>query len=275
MYHKIPFALAVISVGLSSVYANPVQKDALANRLTRQIVQSNVSYEADPYLSYQKQLAAIKQPSYQTLRPLFDALTIYNADFAQMKTQEECSQLAHRLAQTTWTGWNNYRKIGMLEIFDRYFPQENKDEKIALLEYNIKINLLSGTKWHYLMVFESMNDEYVSAFKKSYNEFIRALQEETSYRPKEVIKFYIPLIEAYKQLKQDFPATASLIKGFVFEKPFVTGWGRTTTIEGLRHQIGIQEMTEGWHVYSPEELQKRYGVLAEDAAVFAEFVKKL
>ena len=277
MYHKIPFVLAVVSLGLSSLYANPNDaQNVLANRLTRLVVQNRQSVDEGPYLAYQEKLSTITNPSYDTLRPLFVDLTVYNESFEKAQSQEERSQLANLLTQETWAGWNTYREIGMLEIFDLYFPQENKDKQIALLEYNIKSSLLSSEKRALIATFEHVEEETIAAVKDAYEQLVQDLQRAGSYNPKEIIERFLPLIEAYNQLEKERPGAPFFIKRAFFEQPFAAGWGRTTTVDELRYHIGMEVMGGGDYVcaYSPEELQQRYGVSAETASVFFQFVKE-
>ncbi len=278
MYQKLSAALAVVCLGCVSLHANPDtgESKVLEARLTRTIAADlkNTCDNPYPYEHYQKKLATVQNPSYKTLRPLFVALSVYNADFGRATTEEEKIKLANMLAKETWAGWNNYRPIGMIEIFDSYFPQENKDKEIALLEYNIKSNLLSKEQRSLISVFENMSFEYGGELDEPYNKFVKFVQAATSYRPKDIIEAFVPMIEAYKQMEKDCQGTEFFVKRSAFKKPIAAGWGRTTTVDELRYHIGMEETAGGDYVapYSVEQLQERYGVSPDVAEVFFDFV---
>ncbi len=276
MYQKLLVAL-VVSLGYLPLTAqiDHSEEAILRNRVTRAIAQASRDFDETAYADYQKNIFTIKAPSYQQLRPLFEDLTVYNKVFADPKNKENKGRLANLLAKPVWAGWNTYRPIGMIEIFDLYFPQENKDAEITLLEYNVKTNLLSEEKRSLIALFENMNDENLAAFRVSYDELIRVIQQATSYEPGKMVEAFVPVIKAYNQLKEDCPEVAFLVKRSAFEKPIATGWGRVNTIEELRYNIGVEEMCGGDYIcaYSPENLQKLYNVSAETAALFSTFVK--
>jgi len=247
----------------------------LSSNVTRAVAQETSSFEQSPFAEYVQKIREIDSPSYETLRPLFENLTVYNADFAIAEKEGIWKQLAEMLSKPVWTGWNNYRPVGMLEIFDVYFPQHNADEEIALLEYNVKSNLLSKAQQEFIDVFSRMDDESVAAFKGPYEDLINKLETSTSYDPKEIVESFVPMIEAYNQLEREFSGAAFLAKKSVFVLPFAAGWGRTTTIEKLRTSLGVERLPGGElaEVYTPEQLQQRYGVSVGTAGVFFQFVK--
>jgi len=259
--------IVIIIVAVFSSLSFGAQSGLFEDNVSRAIAEGSESFDQAPLKYYQEKIASITKPSYEALRPLFERLTVYNADFATDTQKGSWGKLAVALAKPVKTGWNN--SIGMVEIFDNYFPKENKDDGIALLEYNVKANLISQSQREFIVAFEGADDEYVSYFKEQYDDFLNKLETATAYQPKGIVEAFGPLAEAYKKLEQDSAGAALMTRNAAFIQPFPAGWGRTTTVKELGGKLGARY----GQIYSPSELQSLYNVSIDTAMTFYQFVQ--
>ena len=260
---------AMICLVGASLNAGTVEKKVLEANLTRQIASATSKQYKNPYQRYQEQIAQVKNPSFQTLRPLFKELAAYNLIFNENTNLEKSFQLANMLAQETKVGWNEFKPVGMLEIFDTLFPQVNTDNDISQLEYNIKLSLLSKEQWKLINQFDNINinDAFVEECRWIYHNI------ECSGSPlsiKENIQHFVHLIKFYNAKEKK---TQEMLKQSAFITPLHAGWGRTVTLKEVFFKIGTDTWSDGEEVIIlPEELQSRYGLSAEDATILYQFI---
>ena len=228
--------------------------------------------ESDPLSVYHKNLAQIKNPSYETLLPLLQKLSVYNKQFTS-NNEAQSRDLAAKIAAPANAGWNTYRTIGITEIFNTYLPENQKDEQVALLEYNIKTNLIPMDQIANKQLLENM--PLAENFLKNFNEFSAKMASVKQYSGKEIIAGFVPVIESYNDMVKAVPASAALVKTSVFRMPIACGWGRAQSVEELRDNLGIVWFASGdaSKYRNAEDLQMTYkGLSQKDAAAFAKFV---
>jgi len=272
MYTKVTSALAAVLLGGSSVYAGI--PDNFAEQIQPQVARAVA--QVAPLNAYRNALENMQEPSYQEFRPLFENLTVYNTAFAKETVPAKKETLAKTLNQPVKVGWNSYRTVDMLEIFRSYFPQENRDENIALLEYNVKSNLLSPLQRAEIAMLQNTQQPELVQFYNSYEQFAQTLQRTSSYNPKELAAAFVTLIKNCNEAKQALPEVMVMAKNSLFRKAILAGWGRTTSVEEIRRQLGtqIEAGGDGVNLYSSKKLQEMYGLSAQDAELMAVFVKE-
>lgn len=272
MYTKMTSTLAVVLLGGSLVYAGI--PDNFAEQIQTPI--TRVIASATPLNTYRHALENMQEPSYQELRPLFEDLAIYNEVFANEEIPTNREALAKTLNQPVKVGWNSYRVVDMLEIFRSYFPTENRDENIVLLEYNIKSNLLSPLQRAEIVMLQNTQQPELTQFYTSYEQFVQTVQDISSYNEKEIVSAFVTLIKSCKRVEQTLPEAMVMAKNSLFRKAILAGWGRTTNVEEMRRQLGTQIDAggDGVTLYSSKKLQEMYGLSAQDAELMAVFVKE-
>lgn len=234
----------------------------------------NEAIEKDAILNvYHQKLAQVKNPSYETLLPLLQGLSAYNQQFASGKDDVKLRELAHKIGFPVKAGWNNYRKIGITEIFANYLPVEQKDKQVALFEYNVKNYLLPEDQVFNKQLLENM--PLAEKFLKDFNNFSAKMNSAQKYNGKDIIKEFTPVVESYNDMVKAVPASAALVKSSVFRMPIACGWGRAQSVEELRDNLGIIWLAGGdaAEYRSVANLQETYkGLSKKDAALFADFV---
>lgn len=275
MYKKIVAVTTILVAGSLSLAAqNAAFSRTLQKNVTRAVAQENAQFNTAAYENYKTHITRVQKPSYETLAPLLEGLTVYNKDFADTAKKAVHAQLAALLVAPVQSGWNDYRPIGMLELFNLYFPQENKDKAIATLEYNIKRNVVSQEQEGLVNIFKQINEPSVNRFRAAYSGFVSSIQRMEKYDPRDIIISFMPLIMAYDNMNDQVQGAASLVKKSLFKEPLKAGWGRTTTVDDLRYYLGKCEMAGGDYVYTytPERLQEMYGLHPDVAEKFHRFV---
>ena len=251
---------------------------AQADEQILQDVTANISgilSEDVPFAVYQKAIENIQEPSYENLQPLFKDLTVLNKIF-QSGTNFTNNKLAVKLNQAVKVGWNTFRQVNMLEIFKNYFPQENQDKDIALLEYNIKINLLSLTKQSEILLFQDTKNTAVKQLYSAYTQFTENLENAAAYNPQDIAVSFVNLIKDCNTAEEAQPGITKLAKDMLFTRPILAGWGRTVTAAEIKSKLGMEKdpAGDGVYLYPAEKLQELYALSAEDAALMADFVKR-
>ncbi len=228
-----------------------------------------------PFENYKQALENIKKPSYENLKPLFKNLTVFNAKF-EKTTVSGKNKLANYLNQSVNVGWNNYRKVNMMEIFRYYFPKENPDKDIAILEYNVKSNLLTPSQYAEILMFQNTKNEEMTQLYDAYQNFAKILQNTGNYDPKALIPSFVNLIKNCNKLDQTVPGGTSLAKKSIFIQPILAGWGRTTSLEEMSRELGmkVDPLGDGINLYSPSKLKEKYGLSNEDAELMAKFIRE-
>lgn len=279
MYSKIIAVSVTVLVGSLSLCANTldestmqIQKDIAVN-ITEDI--SEVITVNTPFEVYKKALANVKEPSYNNLQPLFEDLAVLNATFAKGTTIDN-NNLAKYLNQYINVGWNAYRKMNMLEIFHYYFPQENSNNNIALLEYNIKYNLLNSSERAEILMFQNTTDKAAARLNTSYVQFVKILQDAKTYDPKSLVIPFVTLIKESGQSEKAFPGLTALAKESLFIQPILAGWGRTVSVKEIKNRLGIEKdiAGDGINFYSADKLKEMYGLSSQDAELMSKFVRE-
>ena len=227
----------------------------------------------NPLEVYREQLAQVKKPSYETLLPVLQNLTEYNKEFATVKDEDKLNKLAFEISFPAKAGWNSYRKIGIKEIFDSYWPEEQNNEEMSLLEYNLRVNSMPKDQINNRKLLD--RTEFAAKFLKEFEEFSKKMQSSKKYNGAKIIKELVPVIEAYNDMVKDVPASDALVKSSVFRTPIACGWGRTQSIEDLRGNLGIVWFASGdaYKYRDAESLQAHFpGLGLKQASVFAKFV---
>ncbi len=271
MYSKIISLSAAFLLGSLSLCA--YTSDDLIKQIRKDV--TKVITQAMPFEAYKQALENTQNPSYENLQPLFADLTVFNDDFNKKNISDK-NQLAKYLTQPVKVGWNTYRKVDMLEIFKYYFPQENYNKDIALLEYNVKSNLLTPSQRAEISMFKNTNDEEATKLYNSYEQFAKTLQSVTSYNPKQLITSLVELIRTCNQIEQTSPDIVTLAKKSLFIQPILAGWGRTITIAEINTKLGIEKdiYGDGINFYSPKRLQEIYGLSSQDAELMDKFERE-
>ena len=262
-------------VNISAIYDNAIfnnEDSKLDNALT-QIMEIQQDGNSTPLAAYREQISRIRQPSYDVLLPVLQKLAVYNRQFSTIKDEQRLVSLASKIATLTHTGWNNYRNIGIVEIYDRYVPVNQPDRQIALLEYNIKKYSMTKEQIANTALLENM--PVAEQFLKDFKAFSVKMNFTGKYNSAEIISAFVPVAKSYGDMAKKVPAAATLAKQSVFKTPIACGWGRTHTVEQLHEKLGII-----WHgggdaleYRTAENMQKEYsGLTYSDAAVFADFV---
>ena len=267
MNHKLLVLPAVICLGCTAL-AGAVENKVLEAELLRQTAAAQSSYQ-NWYADYQQKIAQVTAPSYQTLLPLFKELARYNFDFNECSSWEESSRLARKLAQPTDVGWNFSKQVGIVELFDTFFPDEINDTDIAALEHNIKTGLLSKEQWDLIEQFEEKNPS--DEFAREYRWLRRSV--EFSADSKAVMRnldLFIPLMEAYLMQSSN---EQEFLKKSAFIDPIQAGWNRTMSLKEILFKIGTDEWADGeQELFNSKGLQGKYDVSEQTATLFSSFM---
>lgn len=271
----------LVLLGNLPLCAQADRADQIADKVLRagvKVVKQVV--ELTPFDVYQQEVSDIvktpgKEPSYEEVQPALQTLTAYNK-FFNGASQEDRAKMAGLLNQPVTVGWNNYRKVPLTEILDRYLPQENKDEDVATLEYNIRLNLLTPVQKDNIELFEDLGNKEVVKFKKVNKNFVSKMEELSSYDTKVIASEFVKVVKAYNQLNEKLPDAAKLAKVSIFVKPIKTGWGRAVAVSKL-----YRDLTENYYLgggdgivyYKTEWLQQRYDISAQDVELLLQFAR--
>ena len=272
----------LVLLGNLPLCAQADRADQIADKILRAGVKAvKQVVELTPFDVYQQEVSAIvkapgQEPSYEELRPALKALATYNKFFEVAPEEEDCAKVAGILNQPVTVGWNNYRKVPLTEILDRYLPQENKDEDVATLEYNIRLNLLTPVQKDNIELFEDLENKEVVKFNKVNKNFVSKMEKLSSYDTKVIASEFVKVVKAYNQLNEKLPDAAKLAKVSIFVKPIKTGWGRAVAVSKL-----YRDLTENYYLgggdgivyYKTEWLQQRYDISAQDVELLLQFAR--
>ena len=237
----------------------------------REILQAP-SVQDTPLEVFNRQIQTVAEPNAQALLKILPTLTAYNADFKSAQEDSAKRALAFKLEGPIEVPWNTYRGNGLKEIFDNYIPNSHGNQALADLEYYVKF---------YTVPQHTLDRTYIVSktlprnFTNAYDKLQKSLAAATTRNDKELLGQIAAFIPAYNALAAQEPVIARELASSLFKIPLKTGWDRTFSLKDLAFQLGITYYTEGYHIRTAEELQRRFGVSRAEAELFEPFVHAL
>lgn len=280
---KMSVLLAVAALG-TAVHAQVNEASRvsfLSEQVGRQAAQAQVAQQT-PLQKYQAKLMEIKHPETETAAVL-DALrelTAYNKrlsrevaarsmDAGQKMIEPKYmpSTIVKDLLAPAPVGWNDYRGYPLVEVIDRYVPDNHGDAQIAELEYKVK-TLLCPVFNIYEDALKQVHPSLLLGFMDMYT----TVREMKIKDPKQIVRQLVKLSRAYNEYYAQDRAGALRVKANLFELPLRTGWDRTVTIRGLYQAYALYEISEGYILRDVEDLTERYGISEQEAKELNEYL---
>lgn len=276
--------VGLLTVVIASVAAqaqvNEASRAFLSEQVARQAVQTQEEHQT-PLEKYQAKLLQIKHPETET-QAVLDALrelTAYNQDLSYEiglravntgKFSKVMDYTPRPEIQTIFApspvGWNDYRGYPLVEILDRYVPENHGDAYIADLEYKVKTLLTP-------MVDERSVENLPTPLIAAFMDIHTGVQKMETKDLKKIAHWLAKLSATYNEFYAQNKYQALDVKWGLFELPLRTGWDKTVSVKNLYKMCGLIEYSEGYFVRTVEDLQARYGLSKAEAEAMNEYLQ--
>lgn len=250
---------------------NVVSDTVLNERISRQVEHLNRVYQS-PLEVYQEKISHLQDPQGENLLPILRELIPYNEVFAGSQPSSVKHALAKNLNAPVIVPWNTYRGNGLIEIFDKYVPENHGDKDLADLEFYVKKYTLSAED---IRSGQRLLEALPAEFAQAYTRLDIFLGRMSQKDPKTIVALLAGLAEEYNKLYEDNHALAVQLYKAFFKFPLRTGWNKTTSVDELRLSYGALFLGGGDYVQilSESELMQRYGITDKEAHAFYTFCK--
>ncbi len=270
MRNKIKVALVVIITTAVALPALCAGKN-MSTTLERSIVQAAAAQEI-PLETFKAKIQNVPNPQdANRLLAALEKLTAYNESFETEKNIQKLSTLANELEGPFAVPWS-CEEYGLKEIFDNYVPNSHGNQKVAKLEYYVKLYTLSPDTRSMASYLTSKSSP--AYFVQAYNNLKDTVAMQEQRDDKELFEALTQLARAYHKLANQDGIKAREVKVFLFDMPIQTGWNRTFSVKELVLQLGIKKDPDGFQFRSAEQIQRQTNAdLTEIEDVFMPFVR--
>ncbi len=228
--------------------------------------------EQTPLQKYQEKMAALSTPSSEEILVALQELTVYNEGLSKKGTVAQMRELAEKLNAPAKVGWNTYRGYPLVEIFDRFVPDNHGNQEIAYLEFNLKRMLVPAEQEEegYNLLFMPV----AQALEETYKELDISLILMEKKNPERIVHLLAQVGKAYHQIYEADKEVALGLSKTLFTFPLRTGWDRATSVVELVKTYGLIERGGGdyYEKRTAQNLQEVYRVSEQEAEELAYFI---